>query len=63
MARSFVSEDTRQAELALIDWFKQQGVHVITVDRNKFRTKVLPSHKNIKQSLGAELYDRLQNIK
>lgn len=62
-AAAFVSEDTRQAELALIDWFKQQGVHVITVDRNKFRTKVLPSHKNIKQSLGAELYDRLQNIK
>ncbi|MBU2869722.1 sialic acid TRAP transporter substrate-binding protein SiaP [Colwellia sp. E2M01] len=57
-----VSEDTRQAELALQQWFEAQGVTVISVDRGLFREKVLPSHQNVKQALGATFYDRLQNI-
>ncbi|MER2491786.1 sialic acid TRAP transporter substrate-binding protein SiaP [Catenovulum sediminis] len=57
-----VSSDTRASESALLDWFKAQGVTVLTVDRSLFRAKTLPRHMEIKQSLGAEFYDRLQNI-
>ena len=58
-----VSRDTRQAELDLISWFEQQGTKVITVDRALFREKTLPLHAEMKDTLGAEFYDRLQNIK
>jgi len=58
-----ISSDTRKAELALVAWFKQQGIIVLNVDRSEFRKMVLPSHKEVKQRLGEDLYDRLQNIK
>lgn len=57
-----VSEDTRRSELALVDWFKNQGVKVLEVDRQLFRVKTLPQHDEIKHKLGAEFYDRLQSI-
>lgn len=59
---SKVSEDIRQAERELVSWFEQQGVKVHRVDRNAFRAKTLPSHKNVKQKLGASYYDRLQQL-
>ncbi|WP_083690092.1 sialic acid TRAP transporter substrate-binding protein SiaP [Colwellia sp. UCD-KL20] len=62
-AAANVSADTRQSEKDLIEWFKQQGTEILTVDRQLFRAKVLPSHQAIKQELGADFYDRLQNIK
>ncbi|WP_233267438.1 sialic acid TRAP transporter substrate-binding protein SiaP [Paraglaciecola sp. L3A3] len=58
-----VSADTRQSEKDLIAWFEEQGVTVLTVDRNAFREKVLPTHVEAKQKIGADLYDRLQNIR
>ena len=58
-----VSTETLQAELDLIDWFKAQGVEIITVDRDLFRTKALTQHAKVKQALGADFYDRLQAIK
>lgn len=57
-----VSQDTRQDELRLIDWFERQGTKIITVERSLFREKTLPSHQAIKHNLGAEFYDRLQEI-
>lgn len=57
-----VSNDTRNSELALIDWFKKQGVEVLEVDRALFRAKTLPQHEDVKLKLGAEFYDKLQNI-
>lgn len=62
-AAANVSADTRQSEKDLIEWFKKQGTEILTVDRQLFRAKVLPSHQAIKQELGADFYDRLQNIK
>ncbi|WP_338027265.1 sialic acid TRAP transporter substrate-binding protein SiaP [Colwellia maritima] len=62
-AAANVSADTRQSEKDLIEWFKQQGTEVLTVDRQLFRDKVLPSHQAIKQELGADFYDRLQKIR
>jgi tripartite ATP-independent transporter DctP family solute receptor len=62
-AAANVSADTRQSEKDLINWFKAQGTEIITGDRQLFREKVLPAHHKIKQTLGAEFYDRLQNIK
>jgi tripartite ATP-independent transporter DctP family solute receptor len=62
-AAANVSADTRQSEKDLIDWFKTQGTEIITVNRQLFREQVLPSHHNVKQTLGAEFYDRLQNIR
>jgi len=62
-AAANVSRDTRQSEKDLIDWFKKQGTEILTVDRQLFRAKVLPSHKTIKQEFGADFYDRLQRIK
>lgn len=58
-----VSSDTRKAELSLVDWFKTQGVTILAVERSLFREKTLPQHTQIKQSLGADFYERLQNIK
>lgn len=57
-----VSVDTRNAESALLDWFEEQGTTVLVVDRGEFRKHVLPAHQQIKQLLGADFYDRLQNI-
>lgn len=57
-----VSNDTRNSELALIDWFKKQGVEVLEVDRALFRAKTLPQHEDVKLKLGAKFYDKLQNI-
>lgn len=57
-----VSRDTRNSEKALIDWFKQQGIKVLEVDREQFRAKTLPQHEQIKHSLGAEFYDQLQQL-
>ncbi|MCF2946818.1 sialic acid TRAP transporter substrate-binding protein SiaP [Paraglaciecola aquimarina] len=62
-AAAKVSADTRQSEKDLISWFEEQGVTVLTVDRSAFREKVLPTHVEAKQRLGADLYDRLQNIR
>ncbi|WP_440875987.1 sialic acid TRAP transporter substrate-binding protein SiaP [Thalassotalea sp. PLHSN55] len=61
-AANGVSSDTRKSELALIDWFKAQGTTILTVDRNLFREKTLSQHAQVKHALGAEFYDRLQNI-
>ena len=57
-----VSRDTRQAELDLQQWFEAQGVTVLSVDRREFRAKVLDSHQQVKATIGAEFYERLQNI-
>lgn len=62
-AAANVSTETRQSEKDLIAWFKKQGSEILTVDRNAFREQVLPSHQGIKATLGADYYDRLQNIK
>lgn len=58
-----ISADTRKSELELLEWFEDQGTKVLKVDRNEFRKRVLPAHKKIRQTLGADFYDRLQNIK
>lgn len=63
LAAANVSADTRKAESDLIAWFEEQGVEILTVDRNLFREKVLPSHQAVKEKLGVDFYDRLQNIK
>lgn len=62
-AAANVSKETRQSETDLIDWFKKQGTQILNVDRQLFRAKVLPSHQDAKQALGADFYDRLQEIK
>jgi tripartite ATP-independent transporter DctP family solute receptor len=62
-AAANISADTRKAELALVAWFEEQGIIVLNVDRGEFRKQVLPSHKEVIHLLGADLYDRLQNIK
>ena len=62
-AAANVSADTRQSEQDLIAWFEAQGTEVLTVDRSLFRKQVLPSHQAVKETLGVEFYDRLQNIK
>jgi len=58
-----VSADVRKSEKDLVAWFKKEGTQVLTVDRRLFREKVLPSHENIKNELGAKFYERLQSIK
>ena len=62
-AAANISADTRDAELALVEWFEEQGITVLKVDRSEFRKQVLPAHKEVIHLLGADLYDRLQNIK
>lgn len=62
-AAANVSADTRQSEKDLIAWFEEQGTEILTVDRSIFRKQVLPSHQDVKEKLGVDFYDRLQNIK
>lgn len=57
-----ISTDTREKEQTLVEWFETQGTKVITVDRQLFRQKVLPSHDTLKHKLGADFYERLQAI-
>ncbi|MBU2887719.1 sialic acid TRAP transporter substrate-binding protein SiaP [Gilvimarinus agarilyticus] len=57
-----VTEDTRIIEDELIGWFKSQGVTVNTVNRNAFREQTLPFHAEHKVRMGADYYQRLQDI-
>ncbi|EFH09783.1 sialic acid TRAP transporter substrate-binding protein SiaP [Pseudoroseomonas cervicalis] len=63
-ASNRASRQIREAELALPDWFRQQGRTVITPDLAAFRAAALPLHNE--QAAGAgwtrEQYDRLQAL-
>ncbi|AWB65852.1 ABC transporter substrate-binding protein [Saccharobesus litoralis] len=54
-----VSRDTRNNELALIDWFKQQGVNVHQVDKTPFREATLKMHAPFIEKVGQDNYQRL----
>ncbi|MCQ4160881.1 sialic acid TRAP transporter substrate-binding protein SiaP [Roseomonas sp. GC11] len=58
------SRQIRDAELALPDWFRQQGKTVITPDRAAFRAAAIPLHNDTAAGAGwtKEQYDRLQAL-
>ncbi|SET74451.1 sialic acid TRAP transporter substrate-binding protein SiaP [Thalassotalea agarivorans] len=56
------SNDTREAEQALVNWFKQQGIQVHEVDRASFRRNTLPLHAEITSRIGESYYDNIQRL-
>ena len=57
-----VSDDVREQELASIDWFKEQGVEVLEVEREAFREKTLPVLNGDEATWTQEQFDRLQAL-
>lgn len=57
-----VTQDIRQAESELIQWFEGEGVQVNEVDRAAFRAKTLPFHETVVPQLGREYYEKLQAL-
>ncbi|EWH10664.1 TRAP dicarboxylate transporter subunit DctP [Catenovulum agarivorans DS-2] len=58
-AAAKVSEETRNNELALIDWFEQNGVTVNTLDTLKFRQATLKRHAPYIEKVGKDNYQAL----
>lgn len=59
-----VTNEIRQQELVLPDWFRQQGKTVLTPDRAAFRAAAVPLHNDAAAGAGwtREQYDRLQAV-
>lgn len=61
-AAANATEEVRQIEGDLVDWFGEQGITVLEVDRTPFREAVVPHHTGPDATWSAELYERLQAI-
>ena len=56
------SADIRTSELALVDWFREQGTTVNEVDRAPFRAAVADDLNGPQVSWDRETFDRLQAL-
>lgn len=57
-----VSEETRAHELALISWFKEQGVKVHAINKRPFRQATLKQHKPFIATIGKDNYERILQL-
>lgn len=57
-----VSEETRHNELALIDWFQQNGISVNQFDTQSFRQATLKRHAPYVEKVGRENYQKLISL-
>lgn len=62
-AAAGASDNIRNAELELIDWFREQGTAVNQVERGPFRAAVSGGLKGPNTSWDRETFDRLQALK
>lgn len=56
------SDDIRNAELELVDWFREQGTKVNEVDRTPFRAAVADELNGSQATWDQETFDRLQAL-
>ena len=56
------SDDIRQAELELVDWFREQGTNVSESDRTPFRDAVAEQLNGPEATWDRETFDRLQAL-
>lgn len=56
------SDDIRQAELDLVEWFREQGTNVTEVDRTPFRDAVAAQLNGPEATWDRETFDRLQAL-
>jgi TRAP-type C4-dicarboxylate transport system substrate-binding protein len=61
-AANGASADIRNAELALVDWFCEQGTTVAEVDRGPFRDAVAEGLNGPEATWDRETFDRLQAL-
>jgi len=62
-AAESAGKEIAEQEKTLVDWFKQQGVQVLTVDRDAFRAVVLKNAKPEDFSYRRADYDAIQALK
>ncbi|MCB9947847.1 MAG: sialic acid TRAP transporter substrate-binding protein SiaP [Rhodospirillaceae bacterium] len=56
------TDEIRQAEADLVQWFRDEGNTVIEVDRSLFREAVVPHHNGDQATWPQDVYDRLQAL-
>lgn len=61
-AAAKVSEETRNNELALINWFQQNGINVNQFDTQSFRQATLKRHAPYVDKVGREHYQKLISL-
>ncbi len=61
-AAAGATDEIRQMEADLVDWFTGEGVNVVEVDRASFRDAVVPLHNGDMATWPQEIYDRLQGL-
>jgi TRAP-type C4-dicarboxylate transport system substrate-binding protein len=61
-AAANATEEIRQMEADLVDWFNEEGTTVVEVDRSAFRDAVVPLHNGDMATWPQEIYDRLQGL-
>ncbi|MFC3390295.1 sialic acid TRAP transporter substrate-binding protein SiaP [Aidingimonas halophila] len=57
-----ITEDIRQQEDELVEWFEEQGTTVNEVDTEPFREAVIPYHTGEDVDWDQETYDRVQEL-